>query len=253
MSQLEAELEEGPISAELYEDDSEEEISLEPPPQDLHLKKAEWNQYERGVEMPTSFGLPVGLFSCTGALIAGSLAPSAAILSVNLPFLYGWKQMHDANKRKSELDGELENWHVFGNDYDLSDLLEGSMPLEDRGSDEMLESYETILQDFRDVDEEIEELTETNIANEDFYDDCLYAIQAVRIEEDDDFGGYYFQANIYLDGKELETYSGATTDDEVVEKLNKDGIEGTEARSRLTKHFDVGKPLGITIRKPDPL
>ena len=253
MSQLEAELEEGPISAELYEDDSEEEISLEPPPQDLYLKKAEWNQYERGVEMPTSLGLPVGLFSCTGALIAGSLAPSAAILSVNLPFLYGWKQMHDANKRKSELDGELEKWRVFGNDYDISDLLDGSEPLEDRSSDEMLESYEKILRDFREVDREIKELTETNIANEDFYEDFLYGIQAVRIEEEDNFGGYHFQANIYLDGKEIETYSGHTTDKEVVEKLRSDGTNGKKTRGALKQHFDMGKPLGQRLTKPEPL
>jgi len=253
MEQLQAELQDDYISAELDDSSSEDSISLDPPPQELHLKKAEWKQYERSIETPTSLGLPVSIFTGYGSLFAGSLGAGAAILSVNLPFLYGVKKMHDASVKQSEIDSELENWHVFGNDYDISDVLKGAEPLEDRSSDEMLESYEKILEDFRDVDSEIKELTNTDIANEDFYDDCLYAIQAIRIEEDNNFGGYHFQASIYLDGKEIDTYSGHTTDEEVIEKLESDGTNAKKARNGFRKHFDVGKPLGLRLTKPEPL
>lgn len=61
----------------------------------------------------------------------------------------------------------------------------------------MVGSYENTLSYLEEIHSELEEFM-VDIGNENFLDDETFALQTLRLEEDD-FGFYEFQINVYLD------------------------------------------------------
>lgn len=230
---------------------SDEFLSIHTTPQDLYRKDTQWNQFKRGWEPFIGLEMPVGMLSMYGVFASGfDPIVTLGIGAANLPGVYGLRNTNKAASKKNDLDSELENWYLFDTDYNLSELLEEANSLGDMESDKMFDAYQEALSDLTDVREEIEELTSTDIANENFSEDYNYGIQMVRIEEDTDFGGYNFEVGVYIGDKNLGVYRGKTDDKEIVEKLEDDGINATNGRNILSNYFDLDKPFGIRWSKP---
>jgi len=144
----------------------------------------------------------------------------------------------------------LENWKLYENDFDLSQLFEEAEPI--RGfntAENMQASYEAFQEDFEDVENEVQELANSNRHDDNFVEELDYALQAVRFEEDD-FGTVEFQVNMYLEGDEIAVYHGHTKDREVVEGLQEQGLKASENTRLLKSHFDLPNPLDVRYTKP---
>lgn len=251
---VETELEHKSQEIEAANESSQDSISRHTTPQELHREETRWNQYKRGWENLAMLEIPIALFSSVGIFLSGG-NPSAVlgIGAANLPGAYACRNTFNANNRKNEIDSDLENWYLFEADYDLSDLFENSEPFDYRASEEMLENYQEVLADLEDVRQEIEELMNTDISNEDFSEDCSYGIQMARIEEDEDFGGYSFEVDVYLEDKQIGFYRGITYDEDIIEELEFEGVNAAKGRNILLDYFDLGAPFVDRFTKPEPL
>lgn len=177
---------------------------------------------------------------------------TAAALSSNAVPACAHKKVVEANGKQKEIDNELENWWLFENDYDLGDILEGSDSLPGfENNNEIVESYENTLSYLEEIHSELEEIM-VEVGNENFLDDETLALQTLRLEEDD-FGFYEFQINVYLDEEEIGAYHGITEDEEIIEELKQDGRNAEENRVMLGEYFDLPNPFGIRYRKPEHL
>lgn len=226
-------------------------------PEELENQRRKLTQY-KGVREPASVAfLATSAFSMVSLALPDYL--TAATFSLNaIPAYAGW-QIKKANDWQEEIDKELENWWLFGNDYDLSDVLEGSDTLDDSeltmgfdSPDEMLESHEGVRNCLEGLQSELEQSVSTDIAHEDFLEDKVFSLQALRIEEDD-FGSYKFQLNVYLGETQIVVYHGITDDEEVVQDVKEEGLNARGNRDVIGSYFDLVTPYGHKLRKPEKL
>lgn len=236
------------------DDPTRDPVSPHRTPEELYQKYSKWNQFKRGHQPLSAFGVPATMLSPI-AIMASDFDPavSLAVAGANAPWLYGHRNVRKANVEKSDIRSELDNWYLFEEDYDFTDLFEEADPLEEITSEQMLNSYQKILADLEDIENEISELTDTDIANENFSEDYNHGIQAVKIEEDTDFGGYNFQVNVYLEDEQLGVYEGRTDNEEIIQEIESEGINALEGRDMLSEHFDLEDPLGLRWTTPEPL
>lgn len=204
-------------------------------PKELLNQRRRLSKQRRSYEPIATGFLATCVFSM-GSLAFPNPVKAVAISSNAVPAYAGWK-IHKANKQQEEIDEELRNWWLFEGEYDLGEVLEASEPTRGfDGSDEMLESYETVLDYLEELRSELDRDVTTDIAHEDFLEDSINGLQALRIEEDD-FGGYEFQLNVYLGDEEIGTYYGNTADDNVIQEVKEDGLNAEKNQDLIREYF----------------